>query len=84
MKPYFTLLPIPLLLLASCGGEPPRRAAQSQAAAVAVQVEVVEVVVHPDRVKRDVVSDLSPDHPVRHGQPVPRFIAGAPAIRVAR
>ena len=43
MKPYFTLLPIPLLLLASCGGEPPRRTAQSQAAAVAVQVAAVTI-----------------------------------------
>ena len=38
MKPYFLFLPIPVLLLTSCGSEPARRAAQPQAPAVAVQV----------------------------------------------
>ena len=38
MKSYYPLLAVPLLLLASCGSEPARRAAQSQAAPVAVQV----------------------------------------------
>jgi membrane fusion protein, multidrug efflux system len=42
MKPYFLFLPIPVLLLSSCGNEPPRRAAQSQASPLTVQtVEVV-------------------------------------------
>jgi RND family efflux transporter MFP subunit len=44
MKPYYPLLPVPLLLLASCGSEPPRRAAQSQTAPVAVQVAAVTTV----------------------------------------
>jgi RND family efflux transporter MFP subunit len=38
MKPYFLFLPIPVLLLTSCGSEPARRAAQPQAPPVAVQV----------------------------------------------
>jgi RND family efflux transporter MFP subunit len=41
MKPYFLFLPIPVLLLTSCGSEPARRAAQSQTAPVAVQVAAV-------------------------------------------
>jgi RND family efflux transporter MFP subunit len=41
MKPYFLLLPIPVLLLTSCGNEPPRRAAQPQIAPAAVHVAVV-------------------------------------------
>ncbi len=41
MKPYFLLLPIPVLLLTSCGKEPEHRAAQPQAAPVAVQVAAV-------------------------------------------
>ncbi|MEO8594305.1 MAG: efflux RND transporter periplasmic adaptor subunit [Candidatus Solibacter sp.] len=41
MKPYFLLLPIPVLLLTSCGKEPERRAVQPQAAPVAVQVAAV-------------------------------------------
>jgi RND family efflux transporter MFP subunit len=44
MKPYVLLLPVPLLLLASCGSEPARRTAQSQAAPVAVQVTAVSTV----------------------------------------
>ncbi len=43
-KPYFALLPTSLLLLASCGSEPARRAAQSQAAPVAVRVADVTTV----------------------------------------
>jgi membrane fusion protein, multidrug efflux system len=43
MKPYSLFLPIPLLLLASCGSQPPRHAAQSQAAPVAVQVAAVTI-----------------------------------------
>ena len=38
MKPYFLFLPIPVLLLTSCGSEPARRAAQPQVPPVAVQV----------------------------------------------
>jgi RND family efflux transporter MFP subunit len=41
MKPYFVFLPIPVLLLTSCGSEPARRAAQPQAPPVAVQVSAV-------------------------------------------
>jgi RND family efflux transporter MFP subunit len=41
MKPYFLLLPIPVLLLTSCGKEPERRAAQPQTAPVAVNVAAV-------------------------------------------
>jgi RND family efflux transporter MFP subunit len=41
MKPYFVFLPIPVLLLTSCGSEPTRRAAQPQAPPVAVQVAAV-------------------------------------------
>jgi RND family efflux transporter MFP subunit len=41
MKPSFLLLPIPLLLLTSCGDEPARRAAQSQTPPVAVQTAVI-------------------------------------------
>ena len=37
MKPSSLLLPIPLLLLSSCGSEPAQRAAQPQAAPVAVR-----------------------------------------------
>src|SRR5665811_511066 len=41
MKPYFLFLPIPVLLLTSCGSEPARRAAQPQTPPVAVQVAAV-------------------------------------------
>jgi RND family efflux transporter MFP subunit len=41
MKPYFLFIPIPILLLTSCGSEPARRAAQSQTPPVAVQVAAV-------------------------------------------
>jgi RND family efflux transporter MFP subunit len=41
MKPYFLFLPIPVLLLASCGSEPTRRAAQTQTPPVAVQTTTV-------------------------------------------
>jgi RND family efflux transporter MFP subunit len=41
MKPHFLFLPIPVLLLTSCGSEPPRRAAQPQTPPVAVQVAAV-------------------------------------------
>jgi RND family efflux transporter MFP subunit len=41
MKPYFLFLPIPVLLLTSCGSEPARRAAQPQAPPVAVRVAAV-------------------------------------------
>src|ERR1019366_2248618 len=41
MKPYFLFLPIPALLLTSCGSEPTRRAAQPQAPPVGVQVAAV-------------------------------------------
>lgn len=41
MKPYFLLLPIPVLLLSSCGNEPPRRAAQPQTPPVAVSIAAV-------------------------------------------
>jgi RND family efflux transporter MFP subunit len=41
MKPYFMFLPIPVLLLTSCGSEPARRAAQPQTPPVAVQVAAV-------------------------------------------
>ena len=41
MKPYFLFLPIPVLLLTSCGSEPARRAAQPQVPPVAVQVAAV-------------------------------------------
>jgi RND family efflux transporter MFP subunit len=41
MKPYFLFLPIPLLLLTSCGGEPARRAPQPQAPPVAVRTAVI-------------------------------------------
>jgi len=41
MKPYFLFLPIPVLLLTSCGSEPARRAAQSQTPPVAVQTAVI-------------------------------------------
>jgi RND family efflux transporter MFP subunit len=44
MKPYSLLLPVPLLLLASCGSEPAPRAEQSQAAPVPVQVAAVSTV----------------------------------------
>ncbi|HEY2015020.1 MAG TPA: efflux RND transporter periplasmic adaptor subunit [Bryobacteraceae bacterium] len=40
MRPCFLLLPIPLLL-ASCGSEPPRRAAQAQTPPVAVGIAAV-------------------------------------------
>jgi RND family efflux transporter MFP subunit len=43
MKPYFLLLPIFVLLLASCGGESTRRAAQAQAPPVAVRTTAVSV-----------------------------------------
>ena len=42
MKPCFPFLPIPVLLLASCGSEPARRAAQPQTPPVAVQVAAVD------------------------------------------
>ena len=41
MKPFFVFLPIPVLLLTSCGSEPTHRAAQPQAPPVAVQVAAV-------------------------------------------
>jgi RND family efflux transporter MFP subunit len=41
MKSYFMFLPIPVLLLASCGSEPTRRAAQTQTPPVAVQTTAV-------------------------------------------
>jgi len=41
MKLYFLFLPIPVLLLASCGSEPTRRAAQTQTPPVAVQTTAV-------------------------------------------
>ena len=41
MKTHFLLLPIPVLLLSSCGNEPARRAAQPQAAPVVVKVAAV-------------------------------------------
>jgi RND family efflux transporter MFP subunit len=41
MKPHLLFLPIPVLLLTSCGNEPVRRAAQSQAPPVAVQTAVI-------------------------------------------
>src|SRR5450759_4927579 len=41
MKPYFLFLPIPVLLLTSCGNEPARRAAQPQTPPVGVQVAAV-------------------------------------------
>lgn len=41
MKPSSLLLPIPLLLLSSCGSEPAQRAAQPQAAPVAVRTATV-------------------------------------------
>jgi multidrug efflux pump subunit AcrA (membrane-fusion protein) len=41
MKPYFLFLPVPVLLLSSCGSEPARRAAQSQTPPVTVQVGAV-------------------------------------------
>ena len=41
MKPYFLFLPIPVLLLTSCGSEPARRATQPQAPPLAVQVAAV-------------------------------------------
>ena len=41
MKSYLLFLPIPVLLLTSCGSEPTHRAAQPQAPPVAVQVAAV-------------------------------------------
>ena len=41
MKPYILILPIPVLLLSSCGSELPRRAAQPQTAPVAVRTAAV-------------------------------------------
>lgn len=41
MKPYFLFLPIPVLLLTSCGSEPTRRAAQPQTPPVTVKVAAV-------------------------------------------
>jgi RND family efflux transporter MFP subunit len=41
MKLYFLFLPIPVLLLTSCGSEPTRRAAQTQTRPVAVQTTAV-------------------------------------------
>ena len=41
MKLYFLFLPIPVLLLASCGSEPTRRAAQTQTPPVKVQTAAV-------------------------------------------
>ena len=41
MKPYFLFLPIPVLLLTSCGNEPARRAAQPQAPPVAVETALI-------------------------------------------
>jgi RND family efflux transporter MFP subunit len=41
MKPYFLFLPIPVLLLTSCGSEPTRRAARSQTPPAAVQTAVI-------------------------------------------
>ncbi|MCX6632409.1 MAG: efflux RND transporter periplasmic adaptor subunit, partial [Candidatus Solibacter sp.] len=41
MKPYLMFLPIPVLLLTSCGNEPARRATQPQTPPVAVQVAAV-------------------------------------------
>ena len=41
MKPYFLFLPIPVLLLSSCGSEPARRAAQPQTPPVAVRTAAV-------------------------------------------
>ena len=42
MKPYFLFLPIPVLLLTSCGKEPEPRASQPQAAPLAVQTVAVD------------------------------------------
>jgi len=41
MQPYFLFLPIPVLLLTSCGSEPARRAAPSQTPPAAVQTAVI-------------------------------------------
>ena len=41
MKPYFLFLPIPVLVLMSCGSEPARRTAQPKTPPVAVQVSPV-------------------------------------------
>jgi membrane fusion protein, multidrug efflux system len=41
MKPYFLFLPIPVLLLTSCGSEPARRAAESPTPPAAVQTAVI-------------------------------------------
>ena len=41
MKPYFLFLPIPVLLLTSCGSEPTRRAAQPQAPPAAVETALI-------------------------------------------
>jgi RND family efflux transporter MFP subunit len=41
MKPYILFFPVPVLLLTSCGNEPPRRAAQPQTPPVTVQVAAV-------------------------------------------
>ena len=43
MKPYFLLLPIPVLLLTSCGKEPERRAAPPQTPPVVVRARTVPV-----------------------------------------
>ncbi len=41
MKPYFMFLPIPVLLLTSCGNEPARRAVQPRTPPVAVTIAAV-------------------------------------------
>jgi RND family efflux transporter MFP subunit len=41
MKPYFLFLPVSVLLLSSCGNEPPRRAAQAQTSPISVQTSEV-------------------------------------------
>jgi len=43
MKPYFLCLPIPVLLLASCGVEPARRSAQPQTPPVAVRTAAASI-----------------------------------------
>jgi RND family efflux transporter MFP subunit len=47
MKFSFLFLPIPVLLLASCGSEPARRTAQTQAAPLTVQTTAVSTVEWP-------------------------------------
>jgi len=43
MKPYFLFLPIPVLVLMSCGSEPARRTAQPKTPPVAVQTGKLRV-----------------------------------------